>query len=81
MPLTLESLTGYIVENMNLPENELTPDMALFSEGILDSLDLVELIAFVEREIGKNVPPRDISLANFDSMSRIMRFTERITGS
>lgn len=54
--------------------NEGTP---MFSSGLLDSFAMVELVAFVEKQVNIKVRPRDLTLENFDSIERICRYLER----
>ena len=46
-------------------------DTALFEEGIVNSLRILDLIAFVEMETGSRVPDEAIRLANFRSVRAI----------
>jgi acyl carrier protein len=56
-------------------------DTELFSRGLIDSLNVVELVTFVEEALGCAIPPADITLENFDSINRIVRFAEKLRGS
>lgn len=48
------------------------PDQASFLEhGIVDSLGIMSLVAFVEERFGLTVADADIVPANFDSVSRL----------
>jgi len=42
--------------------------------GVIDSMSVVEMIAFVEREFGVSAMEEEISDANFGSLSGIARF-------
>ncbi|HEY3746790.1 MAG TPA: hypothetical protein VGL17_11140 [Gemmatimonadaceae bacterium] len=44
------------------------PDTPLFEQRIVDSLRILELIAFVESAIGKKIPDAQVVLANFRSI-------------
>jgi len=46
-------------------------DTPLFSGGLLDSLRVLELIAWTERAIGHEIPDRAIRTDNFASAARI----------
>jgi len=48
----------------------------LFSEGLLDSMMVLELTVFVERISGVQFPPSDITLENIDSVGRILAFIQ-----
>ncbi len=54
------------------PEGTLVgADTQLFSTRLLDSLRVLELIAFTEREIGATIPDSQIRMDNFQTVSRI----------
>lgn len=53
------------------------PDDASFlEEGIIDSMNVMELIAFVEECFGLQINDDEIMPDNFDSVSRIAAFVE-----
>jgi len=54
-------------------------DTGLFSGGLIDSLNVIELVSFVEAEIGCAVSPADITLENFDSIDRIVSYARTLT--
>jgi acyl carrier protein len=43
----------------------------LFESGLIDSLTIVQLIAFVERTIGRSVPPRMVVMRHFRTVDAI----------
>jgi len=59
----------------------LDDDTGLFSSGLIDSLSVMDLVSFVEEQLGCAIPPAEITLDNFDSVNRIVRFGERLTSS
>ena len=54
-------------------------DTELFSSGLIDSLGVMELVNIVEEQIGVAIPPSELILENFDSISRICEFAKRLT--
>lgn len=55
---------------------EATIDTPLFSSGALDSVAMLSLIALVEESAGIEIHAEDVTLDNFDSVERIVRFAE-----
>ena len=53
-------------------------DTPLFSSGIIDSLNVIELVSLVEKKIKKNIPPKDILLENFDTVDDIIAYIKNI---
>jgi acyl carrier protein len=57
------------------------PDEASFLEnGIIDSMNVMELIMFVEENFSLAVADEDIVPDNFDSVSKIAAYVRRKTG-
>jgi acyl carrier protein len=61
-------------------KGELNDDTGLFSEGLIDSLSVMDLVGFVEEQLGCPIPPAEITLENFDSINRIAHFGEKLSG-
>ena len=59
------------------PLDALAPEDKLFSTGLIDSLNIVELIEFVERYCKIRVNPTEFSMDNFDSLESIAKYVER----
>lgn len=70
------SLRGALVAQFGVDDDALTDDTALFSEGLLDSLSVMDLVSFVETEARVRIPPQDIVLDNFDTIACIVRYVE-----
>ena len=43
----------------------------LFKDGLINSIRILEIIAWVERAIGRAIPDRDIRMDNFATVERI----------
>jgi acyl carrier protein len=53
----------------------------LFARGIINSIRILELIAWTERAIGRNIPDVQIRLDNFRTVERIAEvFVEEAAG-
>ncbi|MFT3967146.1 MAG: acyl carrier protein [Sphingobium sp.] len=55
-------------------EMEADDDTPLFSSGALDSVAMLNLIAFVEERTGIEIRADEVTLDNFDTPARISRF-------
>ena len=73
-----EALRTALITQFRVDRGRLDDNAGLFSGGLIDSLSVMDLVCFVEREIGHAVPPTEISLENFDSVNRIVRFAEAL---
>lgn len=76
------TLSRFIVDEL-LDERhgkDLGPDDSLLSSGLLDSLSVMNLIGFIEHEMGYHVSPADVTIENFQSVRTIsdyLRLSER----
>lgn len=50
----------------------------ILSAGLLDSVELVEIIAAIEEEYGIEIPLDDIEPENFDSLEKIFELIQRL---
>ena len=51
MTLTADTLIAYLRNDLNL-EDDIAPETELFSSGLLDSVAMMTIIAFVEEQAG-----------------------------
>ena len=69
-----QTLRTALVTQFRVDRARLDDDTGLFSSGLIDSLSVMDLVCFVEGEIGCPIPPAAITLDNFDSINRIVGF-------
>jgi len=67
---------GFVEENfLYMHSNfQLADDDRLLDKGVIDSMSIVEIISFIEREFGVSAMEEEISDANFGSLAGIARF-------
>ncbi len=53
---------------------ELDANSELFSTGLLDSAEMMRLIAFLDEKTGIDIGMEDVTLENFDTVARIQKF-------
>lgn len=51
----------------------------LWSENILDSINIIELVVEIENEFGIQIPTSDIVLENFEKLDSIVKYIESKT--
>ena len=51
-----------------------TDDASFLQEGIVDSLGVVELVAFVQKQFGVTAAQNDVTPENFDSVAKLAAF-------
>lgn len=73
--LNRTALRAWLQTEALLPPS--TPDSApLFSEGLLDSLLLIDLIGWIEKTAGVSLAWHEVTLENLDTIDRILAFLE-----
>ena len=78
--MTKVILIDYLSSQFGVSKNQLGPDTTLFSAGRLDSLDMTEIVSFIEQEASIHIRKRQINLENLDTINRMLQFVERIRG-
>lgn len=79
MAITETGLVGFLQDDLAIDVSDIASDTLLFSTGIIDSFALVTLMTYIEVEGGVRISPADVNLANFDSISRILNYVERVS--
>ena len=64
----------YVNENLLFSEGAYDNDASFLREGILDSVGVMELVAFVETTFDVAVEPREITPANFDGVNKLAAY-------
>jgi len=72
-----DKLLSFISERIGVPTSKLDGNSPLFSGGLMDSMAVLEVTAFVERELGVRFSTADINLDNLDSINRILGFVQK----
>jgi acyl carrier protein len=57
-------------------KTQIQPEDDLLSEGIIDSLGILQLVAFIEDRFGVQVADEDVVLENFQSVSALKRYLD-----
>ena len=73
MTLSRDDLITYVQTELNIDE-PISGETELFSSGMLGSVSMIGLIAFVEQKTGMQVQPGDVTLDNFDSIDAILGY-------
>ena len=68
-----EELRAYVLaELVRDPSYPLAADEALFSAGLIDSFALARLAVFIEERFGVYIPDTDLTVAEMDTLERIV---------
>jgi acyl carrier protein len=73
-----ERIRGFVFEKFPLARKRGVKDSdELLENGIVDSLGILDLVAFLESEFGLGVTDEELLPENFRSIEQVARFAER----
>ncbi len=74
-----DKIRDYIIENFLFGDAEPMSDdgMSLLDEGIIDSVGVMELVAFLEADFGISVGDEELVPDNLDSVANLIAFVDR----
>jgi acyl carrier protein len=79
MEIATAVLLKYLNDELAVDTSSLDEDSPLFSSGVIDSFSLVSLLTSIESQWGFRIPSTDVTLENFDTISRITAYVSRMT--
>ncbi|MDA7429492.1 acyl carrier protein [Primorskyibacter aestuariivivens] len=71
--MSFQSLRSFIAEEfaLDIPADRLTPELDLIETGIVDSLGVLKLIAFLEGEYDLTITPDELDADLYRSIGQI----------
>lgn len=75
------TITNYIINEFHGGDASLSisPEDDLLSGGLLGSMDMMRLIAFLEEEYDLKVEPQDMTIENFITVAAMTDYVSRTT--
>lgn len=75
---TSETILRYISAELLLGQENLDLDASdnILTTGLIDSLGIMRLIAFLEEEYELHVPPEDVTIEHFRTVQKIADYLE-----
>jgi len=71
--ITQELIDGRVYSN-------LSDDDDLLTSGLVDSLGIMSLVAFIDERFGISVPPEDVTLESFSTIATMANYLESRRG-
>ncbi len=68
------ALVEFITNDVALDEGEIDGGTDLLLTGLVDSLGVVVIVEWIERELGCTIDPADVVLENFQTVDAMMEF-------
>lgn len=74
-----QRIRAFVAQNIlyNMGGATFSDEASFLREGIIDSLGVVELVAFVRKDFGIPVAQHEVTPENFDSVARLASFVGR----
>jgi acyl carrier protein len=79
-PTLSEQILAFLRAELGV-EEALTPDTALVTNGLVDSVGLMRLAAFIEQATGLTIPDQDINVGHFDTVRQIEAYLRGRAGA
>lgn len=76
----LETIRDFIQTDL-LMEREIGADEQLLLGGMIDSLGVMRIVAFLESSFGLKIPASDLRIANFGTLNAIVAYVEKRTNT
>ena len=77
----VESLRRFLSEDLRISNADtLEPGAALVRDGVIDSIELMQMVEFLEKTYGITVDETEIVPSNFRSMETMAGFVKRKRG-
>lgn len=71
-----DTIRPLVIDRLGL-EPDIADDAALFSSGLLDSLNAVQLLLALNDDLGISLSPLDVALDDFDTIDSIVATVEK----
>jgi acyl carrier protein len=78
---TIEKLRKFLTSEFSSDrKGPISPDENLLTQGIIDSMGILKLVAFIESTFGIKISNDDILPENFQSLNSLKEFIEKKIG-
>ncbi len=72
----VNDLTEYISKIAKIPRNEIGLNTKIYNSGIISSLKLIELMAYIEKQFSIIIKPEELIEDNFKDISTIAEYIQ-----
>jgi len=76
---TQDNIRDFIINELRWPgdHSQLTNDFNLLENGVIDSLGIYKVVAYVQDDLGVEIPDDDLIVENFETIDAISNMVER----
>ncbi len=75
-----DEIINFISKLSKVPKNEITMDTEIYDSDILSSLNLLELMSFIEKQYNIFIEPEELIETNFKDVKTLKCFVESKVG-
>jgi len=75
--MTKNDIFSFLKTQFAIDAADLDENTGLFSEGLLDSFSIMDLVMYIENTSGIKLQPTDVNLDNLDSVAKILNFVSK----
>lgn len=79
-PTLSDQIIDFIRRELGV-EDDITPETALVTNGLIDSVGLMRLAAFIEQVTNTTIPDQDVNAGHFDTVRQIEAYLRGRTGA
>ena len=72
-----EPLRRFIVDELLSGDAVITPDDSILADGVLDSVGVMRLVAFIDEQFDYQVPPQHLTIEHFRTTQSLAAYLER----
>jgi len=73
-----KQIRQFILQNLYFVEdNSFSDDASFLETGVVDSMGVMELVAFIQSEFGVTTENHEVVVENFDSVGKLANFVRR----
>ena len=73
MSTVLEKIRGYLGDELGLDLREVSDSSPLFTSGLIDSFALIELLAFMESDMGAEIDIAELDVSQLDTIEDLAK--------
>lgn len=70
-------ILNYIQSELLDEKQDISDGQDLLTTGMIDSIGIMRLVAFLEKEFAQSIPPADVTLENFSNVCAIAEYIAR----
>jgi acyl carrier protein len=74
-----QKLITFIQSELLNDQHSITAEEDLLISGLIDSIGVMRLVGFIEKNLETTIPPKDVTLENFGNVDTIVSYLDSQT--